>query len=67
MRALSYRRSALQVMGRNGHAATSRIMPAVGDQASQRSTAQEKDDDWIKIDKYPSPSLRTLSLTTNSV
>lgn len=52
-RALSYRRSAaLQVAGRNGHAATSRIMPAVGDQAMQRSTSQEKDDDWIKIDKY---------------
>jgi hypothetical protein len=51
-RALSYRRSVLQVMGRNGHAATSRIMPAVGDQATQRSTAQENDDDWIKIDKY---------------
>ncbi len=51
-RALSFRRSALQVAGRNGHAASSRIMPAVGDQAQARTTSPDKDDDWIKVDQY---------------
>ena len=51
-RALSFRRSALQVAGRNGHAGSSRIMPAVGDQAQARTTSPDKDDDWIKVDQY---------------
>ncbi len=57
-RALSVRSSPLQVAGRNGHAHSSRIRPAVGDQAGgfteakTRNTSPENDDDWIKIDAY---------------
>jgi len=57
-RALSVRSSPLVVAGRNGSAHSSRIRPAVGDQAGgfteakTRNTSPENDEDWIKIDAY---------------
>lgn len=54
------RNGPLAVAGRNGHFLSSRIRPAVGDQAGgfteakTRNTSPEKDDDWIKIDQYVS-------------
>ena len=57
---LSVRNGPLKVAGRNGHVLSSRIRPAVGDQAGgfteakTRNTSPEKDDDWIKISQYVS-------------
>ena len=61
-RAFSYRRSGvgMQVAGRAGHTGSSRIRPAVGDQAGgiteakTRVTSPERDDDWIKVSEYVS-------------
>ena len=57
VRSLSYRRTgAMQLAGRSGHPGTSRIRPAVGDQAGgtteARNISPEKDDDWIKISQH---------------